>query len=265
MLRLQILVLVLFTAIATNGLCETASKEGTVYQVSTITALKQGTYDGDITIGELKKHGDFGLGIFNHIDGEMIAVDGQFYQAKADGKVYKVQDAAKTPFADVCFFRQERRIVLLKLENLKKIKKVLDKIIPSIKGIHAIRIRGLFPFVKVRSVRAQQKPYPGLAEVIKQQIIFELHNVRGTLVGFRFPRSMAGINEIGYHFHFITDDKQAGGHVLDCAVNNPNVESAPFPNFLMTFSPINNKAQQSGPRIPEKILKSLKTLPQNAQ
>jgi acetolactate decarboxylase len=165
----------------------------------------------------------------------------------------------------VCLFRPERRIVLLKAENLKKLEEALNNVLTPKEAIHAIRIQGLFPYVKARTVPAQQKPYPGLAEVIKRQKVFELRNVRGTLIGFRFPKTMAGLNVIGYHFHFITDDKQAGGHVLDCAAKNPNVEIALFPKLHMTFSAVKSRAQRLLPRMPQKILESLKALPGKAQ
>jgi hypothetical protein len=41
-----------------------------VYQVSTISSLLAGGYDGETTVGELLGHGGFGLGTFNGVDGE---------------------------------------------------------------------------------------------------------------------------------------------------------------------------------------------------
>jgi acetolactate decarboxylase len=80
----------------------------------------------------------------------------------------------------------------------------------------AVRVDGLFGHVKTRSVPRQRKPYPPLVEVVEGQPTFELHDVRGSLVGFRFPDHARGLNVPGYHFHFITDDRTAGGHVLGC-------------------------------------------------
>ena len=56
-----------------------------VYQTSTMGALLDGVYDGDVTIAELLRHGDFGLGTFNHLDGEMLVLDGVCYQLRGDG------------------------------------------------------------------------------------------------------------------------------------------------------------------------------------
>ena len=75
-----------------------------LFQVSTIDALLSGVYDGDVTIGELRKRGNFGLGTFNKLDGEMLAVDGRYYQIKADG-VASGAAVHETPFASVVRFK----------------------------------------------------------------------------------------------------------------------------------------------------------------
>lgn len=59
------------------GTASTAySSDDILYQVSTINALLEGIYDGDTSYGELKQHGDFGIGTFSGLDGGMIELDG---------------------------------------------------------------------------------------------------------------------------------------------------------------------------------------------
>jgi alpha-acetolactate decarboxylase len=55
-------------------------RAGELYQTSLMSALITGIYEGEATYGEIRKHGDFGLGTFNQLDGEMIGFDGTFYQ-----------------------------------------------------------------------------------------------------------------------------------------------------------------------------------------
>src|ERR1700760_776626 len=78
---------------------------GAVYQTSTMGALLEGIYDGDVTIAELLTHGDFGLETFNHLDGEMVVLDGVCYHLRADGSVHVAAADERTPFAAVTFFR----------------------------------------------------------------------------------------------------------------------------------------------------------------
>jgi acetolactate decarboxylase len=92
---------------------------------------------------------------------------------------------------------------------------LLDRLVGGEASCYAVRVDGSFHLVKTRSVPRQRKPYPPLAQVVEHQPTFELREVSGSLVGFRFPRYAQGLNVAGYHFHFITEDRSAGGHVLE--------------------------------------------------
>src|SRR4029077_6556394 len=85
-------------------------RAGELYQTSLISALIAGLYEGEMTYGEIRKHGDFGLGTFNDLDGEMVGFDGTFYQLRSDGSAHPVTVDQKTPFAVVTFFRTEREL-----------------------------------------------------------------------------------------------------------------------------------------------------------
>jgi len=183
MRRILSILVILFIVLAASGLLYTQSADHSIFQVSTWHALKQGMYDGETTFGELKKHGDFGLGTVNGLDGEMVALNSEFFQIKADGRVYSITDDQKTPFAVVTFFRPDKKFTLPQVSDMKGLQEALDRMLdPSAKPC-AIKIEGDFRYVKVRSVPRQEKPYPGVEEALKHQTVSELKNVRGTLVG----------------------------------------------------------------------------------
>jgi acetolactate decarboxylase len=186
----------------------------TLFQTSTIDALLKGKYDGDISFAELEERGDLGLGTLDALDGEMIALEGSFYQVKADGQAYAIDKRQRTPFAVVTFFEPNLSQTLAKPMDYETFGAYLDRLVSGETSCYAVRVDGWFEYVKTRSVPRQQKPYPPLAEVVKYQPTFEFHNVQGSLVGFRFPLYAQGLNLAGYHFHFITADRSAGGHVL---------------------------------------------------
>ena len=192
-----------------------APRSDTVTQVSTIDALLAGVYDGHLTLAELRSDGDFGIGTFEGLDGEMILLDGVFYQVKADGKVYRPDDSLRTPFAAVIDFFPDCREEIADTLTMEKLGKKIREIIPAPNLFGAFRLRGEFSRVKTRSVPAQKKPYPPLAEVTATQPVFELENLRGTLVGFLSPDFVRGVNVPGFHMHFLADDLSGGGHVLD--------------------------------------------------
>lgn len=188
----------------------------TLFQTSTIEALLEGNYDGDVSFAELEDRGDFGLGTVDALDGEMVALEGAFYQVKADGLAYPIDGRTKTPFAVVTFFEPGPPETLPETMDLAGLCAHVDRLVEETAACCAVRVDGLFGHVKTRSVPRQRKPYPPLVEVVADQPTFDLHEVRGSLVGFRFPDLASGLNVPGYHFHFITDDRSAGGHVLGC-------------------------------------------------
>ncbi len=189
-----------------------------VFQTSTIDALLDGAYDGDVSFGELRKRGDLGLGTLDAVDGEMIALDGRFYRAAADGTVDEIPDSARTPFAVVTRFEPDTTVTLGHPLDHSALLERIEAALPE-GACQALRIDGSFESVVARSVHRQTKPYPPLAEVAAHQSVFELRHVAGTLVGFRFPDYAQGLEVPGYHLHFITSDRTRGGHVLDCRLS----------------------------------------------
>lgn len=211
-------------------------KDGDViYQVSTIDALTEGVYDGEVTFDELKKHGDFGIGTFDGLDGEMIGFDGEFYQIRVDGVAYPVPGSVKTPFSAVTFFDAETTETIDDVMSLEDIKQhILEKF--ETKNIfYAIKISGTFSYVKARSVPKQERPYPRLIEVIKEQAIFEFHDTEGTIAGFWCPAYVNGINVSGFHLHFLTADKNAGGHLFDCVTKSATIEIDEISEFCVVL------------------------------
>jgi acetolactate decarboxylase len=190
-----------------------------LFQASTIGALLDGAFDGDLSFAELAEHGDLGLGTLNRLDGEMIALDGEFFRADVDGAVEPIPAAAKTPFAVVTRFEpsidEQIEGSLPHADLLRR----LDALVPDQGSSCAIRLDGRFDLVRARSVPAQRPPYRPLTEVVADQHVFELEDVVGTMLGFRFPAYAEGIEVGGYHLHFISDDRSRGGHVLDSRSN----------------------------------------------
>lgn len=218
-LWITVSLIVLVLALPTYSQQRPQSHHG--YQVSTATALMAGVYEGSMTLADLKHYGDFGLGTFEKLDGEMVFLNGKFHQIKNDGIASSVDDQVKTPFAVVTSFEKEQSIPLTGEINYQELQQQINKKLPTLNLPYAIRIQGTFPYLKVRSVPKQSIPYPPLDVALKEQSIFELQNIQGTLVGFRLPQYLKGANIAGYHFHFISKDQKKGGHLLDGKFMNP--------------------------------------------
>jgi acetolactate decarboxylase len=185
-----------------------------LFQTSTVHALLAGAYEGDLTIGQLLEHGDLGLGTLNGLDGELIVLDGEAWKAELDCTLTRPGRSAQTPYAVVAEFTPGEPLELsgpIAGEELEQWLRTAGRISDR---PDAIRIDGRFESVHVRSVPKQSKPYPPLSEAISHQHIVELEDVDGTMVGFRFPDPLDGIEMSGFHLHFATADRTRGGHVL---------------------------------------------------
>jgi acetolactate decarboxylase len=232
---------------------KTSGDRDVLYQVSTIDALMQGVFDGVQTVGEIRKKGDFGIGTFDALDGEMIVLDGVVYQAKADGHIYKASDNQTTPFATVTYFDRDQAVTTDMPMNLSVFSSAMADKLPTGNMVYAVRMHGTFPTMKVRAIPAQHKPYPTLANASTNQSVYTYSDTTGTIVGFYTPVFFKGINVAGYHLHFISDDRKTGGHILDLTVPaNTTVEYDITPGFAMAlptsgdFTGVDLSQDQSG-------------------
>jgi acetolactate decarboxylase len=212
-----------------------STPQNTITQFSTIDALVAGAYDGQVLCGKLGDYGDFGIGTFDRLEGEMVLLDGRVYQVKADGGVYRPGPGMKTPFASVTRFVPGQRVRLESGLDFAGLQALVDQRVGNTNLPYAIQVKGRFRTVKTRSVPAQQKPYPPLVEVTKNQPTFEMGEISGTLIGFRLPAYFKGINVPGYHVHFLSDDASKGGHLLQFTLESGTVEIATCPRLMLVL------------------------------
>lgn len=209
-----------------------------LFQASTIGALLDGAFEGDLSFAELAEHGDLGLGTLNHLDGEMVAVDGEFFRAEVDGRINRIAPEERTPFAVVTRFEPtvDERLSDEVISHDGLLAR-LDTLVPADASSCAVRVDGRFDLVRARSVPRQEPPYRPLTEVVADQHVFEVADVEGTMVGFRFPAYAEGIEIGGYHLHFISADRTRGGHVLGSRSRGARVRLDPSNDLHVELPP----------------------------
>src|SRR5262249_46127803 len=191
----------------------------TLYQVSTATALVEGIYQGAVQVATLRKHGDLGLGTFEGLDGEMVVVDGHFFQVRADGSVREVPESALSPFPAVTDFSPDQPIPLDNCPDLSCLTSRFDTMRQPDNFFFALRVDATFDYVHARAMRRTKEGVP-LVQAAAVQPEFEFNDVAGTLVGFWTPEYAKTLNVPGYHLHFISADRTHGGHLLQCRGSN---------------------------------------------
>jgi len=193
-------------------------KRHPIYLCAPVNALVEGVYEERIPYAEIKKHGDFGLGTFDGLDGEMVMLDGKIFQITADGHVHQREETALSPFACVTFYQPATQDKLIDPTSYAGFLEWLRGLLPSPNIFYALRIEGKFSYIKVRSV-PKQDSYKPLVEVTQAQPVFEYADVEATLAGFFTPSFLSSLSVPGLHLHFLSADLQRGGHLLECHPN----------------------------------------------
>jgi len=207
-----------------GGFCLTSAEStDSIYQVALLQSLAQGHFDGSITVGDLKTHGDTGIGTFDGLNGEMIVLDGVVYQAIHDGSIVVPPDSETIPFSNVTFFEPDHTLSLSDVADMAALQEQLNAVIKENGAnlFYMVKITGTFTSIKVRSEYKQEKPYRHLdVALAADQTEFDYEKISGTMVGLYCPSFMGGLNSVGWHFHFITDDLTRGGHVLQVSIDS---------------------------------------------
>jgi acetolactate decarboxylase len=203
------------------SLSETSPKEDVIFYASLNRAIHQGQYGGTMTVADLLRHGDHGVGSTDRLAYELVITDGKAYGIPADGKAYELPDTTRIPFAAVKIFRSDQKQHVSGQLNLQDLETFLDSLITR-NAFAAVRIKGRFPSIRYRSFQPQQRPYLPTDEV--PNVVFTRSNLEATLVGFYTPASAEVINSPVYHFHFVDRERTTGGHVLDLIVAEADIE-----------------------------------------
>jgi acetolactate decarboxylase len=190
-------------------------KSDDVFHYSVIDAMRNGVYLGDLTVAASSRHGDFGLGTFNNLDGEMIAVDGVVYRIAPDGMVAPAEPERKIPFAAFAFFTSDAREDVTVTGGYDDLQQALIAKLATRNVPHAIRIRGTFPEIVVGGANpVSDSDRTPLAELMKARPQYSGYDVTGTIVAFYYPTYVGGVDLSPFHMHFISDDKRMGGHIM---------------------------------------------------
>lgn len=193
-----------------------SDNEDMIFHYSVLKALDNGVLESDMNVGELKRHGDFGLGTYNKMNGEMIVLNNVVYRVSPDGKIMQPDDETLIPYSVITFYNQEDTLVMTGEINYPALKAFAEKRIPSLNRFYAFRISGEFEYIKCGGADLQEKPYnETLVQILSDRPVYEGNNIKGTLVGFWCPSYIGDINTSGFHLHFIADDLSMGGHLME--------------------------------------------------
>jgi acetolactate decarboxylase len=200
---------------------------GDALQVHTITSLMEGRYDGEVSVAELRGRGSFGVGTLQGLNGELVVVDGEFWNIGTDGVAHIPSDDALVPFAVLAQLDDPVRFTLEGPLPRPSFEAEVHLRLPDPEGCWAIVATGRFSDVTFRSVAHQTPPYRPLAEVLLTDEVLMHATLDATLVGFCFPDWASDLDAPGFHFHMLSADHATGGHAYDFTAGPVDVIVSP--------------------------------------
>jgi acetolactate decarboxylase len=187
-----------------------------LYVSEPVIAIVGGLLQGERSIRHALAHGSFGLGTLSQLDGEVVVLDGVAYHQGPEGRSKRLSGQEVTPFMTMTRF-DRTKAHHFDLQPVGDYKQLMDQIKGKFRSenvVYAVLIEGSFPYVQSRAV-CKQEGHVRLKTAAEHQVVSEQRDMEGHLVGFWSPPfAGSSINVPGFHFHFLSADKQHGGHVL---------------------------------------------------
>ena len=214
-----------------------------LYQFGTMQMLVESLLDGFVTPKEILSKGDIGIGTGEGIDGELIILNGKAYKVDVNGKIIQLNDDFPIVFANIhqSDFHFLNHFDDISLKDLRT--QILNQV-NTTNLFFSVLISGDFSNVKTRSAAKSTKPYPGLAEIAKHQTVFKSSKIQGHMIGYFTPILYQGAGVPNYHQHFISNNLDFGGHVLDAYANSVDVKIQIFNGLDLTL-PVESKAYKT--------------------
>jgi acetolactate decarboxylase len=208
----------------------------TLFQVSTTGTLVAGLFGGAVSAAVILQHGDFGLGTFEALEGEMIVVDGRVYRAKGDGEVREADRDALAPCAVVTRFEPDIDMTIPAAPTLQRLHALCDAARASSTLFCAVRLDGRFDSVLTRAVPLAQEN-TRFVDAAKMQHAFTFNDVDGTLIGIWSPGVSRALSAPSYHFYFLSKDRTKGGYLLECASRELRLRLGKLTGFHLAVPP----------------------------
>ena len=206
----------------------------TLFQISTSGSLVEGVYTQAVTCAKVLQHGNFGLGTFADLDGEMAVLEGAVYRIRGDGTVSLAAPDAGVPFAVVTEFDPSSEVQIDHVASLSRLIHLCDAYRRSDNLFYALRLDGRFTKVVTRAVKPQ-RPGSRLLDASKSQSEFTFEGTVGTLIGTYSPSFSAAFSVPGYHFHFLSEDRTEGGHLLEISADSLRLQVEELAEFHLVL------------------------------
>jgi len=205
--------------------CNTQQDTDTMNQISLLQGLTLWDYYWSVSIKELKTLGNIWLWTFEGLNGELIMLDWVVYRGNDKLEAEIPSDDTLIPFANITFLDKDHELKLENISTIEELKKQLDEKVNELGNhkFYMVRITWSFNTMHIRSEKKQEEPYKPLVDVLRvDQTEKTFNDISWDVVALYTPDYMSDLNAAGWHFHFISSDKKAWGHILNLDIKSAN-------------------------------------------
>lgn len=196
-----------------------------LWQCMPSMAFKLGLYEGAVRVRDVRQHGDFGVGQFAALDGELTAIDGRFVRARADGSVEDAKDEDELCFAQLCFFEPSDIWEMTEAGDEAAFEQAFQARVASPNIFWAFHAQGRFASVVATAPPPLAKPFPAFADAVKLRKSFPGTDIEGSMLGFYSPLFTGETGIPGFHYHWLSNDGALSGHVTSFTVTSASVRA----------------------------------------
>lgn len=236
------LTMALLCAMSTASCATSGAPRDTLYQVSVVQALLAKDNTGEVRLEELLRHGNLGLAASDRLNHAMIVLSGKIYQAKEDGTIERPLPTETTPWAAVVRFRTDSQLSIDHRMTIEELEAKIDEGLDNLNIFYALRLETRIPSVTIRAVEAQTTSNRGPVRINEGPESWTHEDINGALVGLRFPSYVGSMSVIGYHWHFISADREVGGHVIAAELDRGAVDI----DHIRTWNVVLPEAEEFG-------------------
>lgn len=207
-----------------------------------------GYYAALIRVGDAKAHGNFGVGEFENLRGELFAMDNEFYELRADGTAHLAADGDWLNVTFLTFFEPEETLrvespLSFKVDGTpteRDLSVWLSSQLPSPDSFYSMSVVGDFENVVVSAIPEQSRPYLPFSEARKLRQEHVVEKQPGRMVAYFTPNYLGCVGVPGLHFHFLNDARTKGGHVERFTVNKAVIRVQRITRLDLGFPEIQN-------------------------
>ncbi|MBG9996924.1 acetolactate decarboxylase [Pseudoalteromonas sp. NZS127_1] len=206
----------------------TLNKGKAIEQYGLPITLMNTIYEGNITAKEMKTLGDIGVGVSNHLNGELTAIDGVVYSIAADGTSTVAPDNLQAPYMSMVKFEPTHSITVKGITSFKALSDVISAEIESVNSFYVFKAKGTFELARLASAHGVEDEDVDFFKYLGGRQMYNLEQTKGTLVGIYTPDYLGTISIPGLHFHFQNGDNTVGGHLEDIRFDEMEFEVQEF-------------------------------------